>query len=55
MRSYTYSVDITNVPAPPTGTFLLRIASPTWVPADADPAQHDQRSLGVQFGGLRVP
>ena len=55
MRSYTYSVDITSITAPPTGTFLLRIASPTWVPANADPAQHDQRSLGVQFGGLRIP
>ena len=55
MRSYTYSVDITNIAAPPTGTFLLRIAGPTWVPAQADPAQHDQRTLGVQFGGAQQP
>ncbi len=55
MQRYQYALDLAGKPAPPTGALLLRIASPTWVPAEADAAQHDQRRLGVEFGGVRVP
>ncbi|MFN8480732.1 MAG: hypothetical protein U0074_23205 [Kouleothrix sp.] len=55
MQRYQYALDLAGTPAPPTGALLLRIASPTWVPAEADAAQHDQRRLGVEFGGVRVP
>jgi hypothetical protein len=51
MRSYTLPIDPASIPTNGTGTLLLRIASAPWVPADADPSQHDQRRLGVQFGG----
>lgn len=54
MRGYRYRADLAGQAAPPTGTLLLRIAAPTWVPAEADPAQHDQRKLGVQFGGIAL-
>lgn len=33
---------------------LLQLRSTPWVPAKVDPAQVDQRSLGVQFGGVRL-
>jgi hypothetical protein len=53
MQSYRLPLDLAGQPRPPTGTFLLRIASAQpWVPAEADPAQHDQRRLGVLFGGV---
>ena len=48
------SIVVERVDDVPTGTYLLRISSPTWVPAQADPAQSDQRGLGVQFGGLAI-
>jgi hypothetical protein len=55
MAGYRYVIDPRGTPAPASGTFLLRIVSPaTWVPADVDPALHDQRELGVQFGGVSV-
>jgi hypothetical protein len=54
MAGYRYPIDPRGQPAPATGTFLLRIASPTWSPAAIDPAQHDPRQLGVQFGGIAV-
>jgi hypothetical protein len=54
MTSYSFTIDPRGQPAPPTGTYLLRIASPAWVPAQADPAQIDQRALGVQFGGVEI-
>jgi hypothetical protein len=54
MAGYRFTIDPRGQPAPPTGTYLLRIASPAWVPAKSDPALIDQRSLGVQFGGLQI-
>jgi hypothetical protein len=54
MAGYRYAIDPRGQPAPATGTFLLRIASPTWSPAAFDAAQHDPRQLGVQFGGIAV-
>jgi hypothetical protein len=51
---YRFVIDPRGQPAPPTGTYLLRIASGVWVPARADPAQIDQRALGVQFGGIAI-
>ena len=52
MQGYRYAIDTAGQPAPPTGTFLLRIASDAWVPAEVDAAQNDRRRLGVQFGGV---
>ncbi|HEU5100381.1 MAG TPA: hypothetical protein VFU22_15240, partial [Roseiflexaceae bacterium] len=52
MAGYRVTIDPRGQPAPPTGTYLLRIASPAWVPAESDPDQIDQRRLGVQFGGI---
>ncbi len=37
---------------PPDLPVLLRLTSPAWVPATADPALNDTRSIGVQFIGL---
>jgi hypothetical protein len=54
MTGYRYVLDPRAQPTPATGTFLLRIASPSWSPAALDPAQHDPRQLGVQFGGITV-
>jgi len=54
MTGYRFMIDPRGQPNPATGTYLLRISSAAWVPAQADPAQIDQRSLGVQFGGLRT-
>jgi hypothetical protein len=54
MTGYRFTIDPRGQPIPATGTYLLRINSPAWVPAQADPAQIDQRALGVQFGGLAI-
>jgi hypothetical protein len=54
MAGYRFTIDPRGQPAPATGTYLLRIASAAWVPAESDPAQIDQRRLGVQFGGLEI-
>jgi hypothetical protein len=54
MAGYRYVIDPRGQPAPAAGTFLLRIASPTWSPAALDATQHDPRQLGVQFGGIAV-
>jgi hypothetical protein len=54
MLGYRFTIDPRGQPIPATGTYLLRISSPAWVPAQSDPAQVDQRSLGVQFGGLAI-
>ncbi len=51
---YTISIDPQNSPTPAGGTLLLRIQSSTWIPARDDPAQRDQRRLGVLFGGVAV-
>ncbi|MEO7910655.1 MAG: hypothetical protein ABIV47_13490, partial [Roseiflexaceae bacterium] len=52
IAGYRFTIDPRGHAVPPTGTYLLRITSPAWVPAQADPAQVDQRNLGVLFGGL---
>ena len=54
MTGYSFIIDPRGQPAPATGTYLLRISSAAWVPAQADPAQIDQRALGVQFGGAEI-
>jgi hypothetical protein len=54
MADYRFTLDPRELSAPATGTFLLRIASPPWVPALSDSAQIDRRSLGVQFGGVEI-
>jgi hypothetical protein len=54
MAGYRFTLDPRGQPAPSTGTFLIRIASKAWVPAESDPAQIDKRRLGVQFGGIEV-
>ncbi len=52
-RGYSFTFDLHGQPAPSAGSLLLQITSDTWVPAKY-PGQHDQRNLGVQFGGLTV-
>jgi hypothetical protein len=54
MAGYRFTIDPRGQPTPATGAYLLRIASSAWVPAKADPAQVDQRALGVQFGGAEI-
>jgi hypothetical protein len=54
MAGYRFTIDPRGQPIPATGTYLLRISSAAWVPAQADPAQIDQRALGVQFGGVSI-
>jgi hypothetical protein len=54
IAGYRFTIDPRGQPAPATGTYLLRIASSAWVPAQADPAQIDQRNLGVLFGGVEI-
>ena len=54
MVGYRFTIDPRSQPASATGTYLLRISSAAWVPAKADPAQIDQRYLGVQFGGIAL-
>ncbi len=53
---YTVTLDPRALAAPPTGTFLLRLAGNAWVPAASDivPPSNDRRGLGVQFGGVDV-
>jgi hypothetical protein len=41
-----------DLPTTARGTLLLRLENPAWVPAVEDARQNDQRSVGVQFGGL---
>lgn len=38
----------------PSGHVLLHLESETWVPAQEDPHQHDQRGVGVQFWGAAL-
>lgn len=54
LRSYTVMLDPRSRPPSNTGTLLLRIESPSWIPAEHDSSQPDQRTLGVLFGGLRL-
>lgn len=54
MASYSLPIDPALLDPSGTGSFLLRVESDTWVPAAVDPAQHDRRALGVQFGGLTL-
>jgi hypothetical protein len=53
MTSYRFTIDPRGQTPPATGAYVLRIFSKPWVPAQVDPAQIDQRGLGVQFGGIR--
>ena len=48
------TIDPRGTPAPTTGTFLLRIASSTWIPGRDQPGSNDGRALGVLFGGAAV-
>ncbi|NTW01814.1 MAG: hypothetical protein HGA19_11050, partial [Oscillochloris sp.] len=50
---YTVQLDPAVLPPTPSGTLLLRITNQAWIPAAEDPAQTDQRSVGVQFGGVK--
>ena len=54
MAGYSLTLDPRNYPASTTGSALLRLQSETWQPAQLDPALHDQRALGIQFGGLTI-
>jgi hypothetical protein len=54
MADYSLIIDPRAYPSPADGALLLRIHSDTWVPARADSAQIDQRTLGVQFGGITI-
>ncbi|MBX0327904.1 hypothetical protein K2Z83_09480, partial [Oscillochloris sp. ZM17-4] len=49
---YALRLDPAALPPAPGGTLLLRITSESWVPAAEDSRQTDQRSVGVQFGGM---
>ncbi|MBC8160216.1 MAG: hypothetical protein H7Z42_03270, partial [Roseiflexaceae bacterium] len=53
-NTLTLNIDPQDTPAPATGTFLLRIESPTWVPARDQPGSNDGRALGVLFGGAQL-
>jgi hypothetical protein len=50
----TVRLDPAALPPAPTGTLLLRLDSPAWVPAAEDPRQNDRRSVGVQLGAVTV-
>lgn len=52
MHSYRIPLDKLDIPAVATGSALLRMESATWIPAEEDPRQVDQRTVGIQFGGL---
>jgi hypothetical protein len=54
MAEYSLQLDPALLPPAPSGTLLLRLESDSWVPAAEDPRQRDQRSVGVQFGGIRT-
>ncbi|MCG8351053.1 MAG: hypothetical protein MI924_25060 [Chloroflexales bacterium] len=54
MSTYTISLPTQQAPLSPTGSMLLRLESSVWIPAFEDQRQNDQRSIGVQFGGLTV-
>jgi len=54
IAGYRFTIDPRGQPAPATGTYLLRISSTAWVPAQSDSAQADQRNLGVLFGGAEI-
>jgi hypothetical protein len=49
----TYVLELPEMASAPRGSYLLRIMSEGWVPAQADPRQTDQRNVGIQFGELR--
>jgi len=55
-RPATYTLRLDPVALPPAagGTLLLRLASPSWVPAAEDPRLNDRRAVGVQFLGLQL-
>jgi len=54
MTGYALTIDPRVYPNATPGALLLRLRSNTWVPAKAEPAQVDRRTLGVQFGGLTI-
>jgi hypothetical protein len=54
MTNYVLTLDPRRYSTHASGSIVLRIRSGTWTPAKADPAQADQRALGVQFGGLSI-
>lgn len=54
MTTLRLSFDPRRYPLSTTGFAVLRFESASWRPMLIDPALHDQRPLGIQFGGLSV-
>jgi hypothetical protein len=54
MAEYRIEIDPAILPPAPSGSLLLRLESDAWVPAAEDPRQRDQRSVGIQFGGMII-
>jgi hypothetical protein len=52
MQRYRLPLEPGSLPTAPSGSALLRLESNAWVPAAEDPSFHDERPVGVQFGGL---
>jgi hypothetical protein len=52
MQRYRLPLEPGSLPTAPGGSALLRLESNAWVPAAEDPSFHDERPVGVQFGGL---
>lgn len=48
-QTITLTIAPRSLPPSPTGAILLRITSPTWIPARDDPQGRDPRRLGVQL------
>ncbi len=53
-RTIALTADPRTLPRSPTGHLLLRVQTPTFIPARDDPASHDPRRLGVQILGVGV-
>ena len=51
---YRVRLDPATLPPAPSGTLLLRLAGPSWIPAREDPHQNDRRDLGVQLYGVEL-
>jgi hypothetical protein len=51
-QTYPINLDPALLPAAPSGTLLLELRGPAWVPAAEDQRQSDQRAVHVQFYGL---
>lgn len=52
--TYTFVLDAHVLSSAAMGNVLLRLESDTWVPAEEDRRQHDQRRVGVQFFGVQL-